>query len=189
MACVNRGQGLDGANALRRLTNFLDSRFLITSFATFGGSGGLWRARLVVMMIADDSQNPAADELAIDRLCFPRTVGLLGRRLVLGGLASVGAAAALANEVGADNGGARSTAVGARLDDFVAFLFCARVEIAHEVLARCVQAGVRHGNGLKDSEHGCAVEVVPKELGGACLCVRVCTVMACGWLCVFLLGR
>jgi hypothetical protein len=92
-------------------------------------------SRLVVVLVAEDGENPSTHCLPVDSLCFPGTIGLLGAGLETRRLALVWLAAAIADQVAPDYFtallilAASLVAVGARLDDLVAIIGHARLEL------------------------------------------------------------
>lgn len=90
----------------------------------------------------------------MDRLCFPRTVGLLRRRLVFCRHASIRPPAAVADEIASyyvvprDVGTTHFASMGSSLDDLVAFLFHAIAELFEKFLVAVVDARMGHLDGL-----------------------------------------
>lgn len=112
------------------------------------------------MLIACDGQDPSSHCLAMDSLGLPRTPGLLGRSLMFCRHTLIRSSTSIAYQVAADHlvarqlGASGSTTVGSRLDDLVALLGDAVVEILHQLLERGEDGSVRHRDSLEDSEHG-----------------------------------
>lgn len=120
----------------------------------------LWCPGLMVVLIANHSQDPSAKRLSIDGFGPPGAVGLLGRRLELGRGALVGLAPTVAYQVAANDLAPLLVVSGdlvpvrARLDDLVAVLLHRRLEILEEVVkgGKCL-AGA-YVDRPQDAEHG-----------------------------------
>jgi hypothetical protein len=123
-----------------------------------------WRLRgsgLVVVLVADDGQDPGAQRLSVDGLCSPWTVCLLGRRLELSSGALVWLAAAVTDKIATDDLAALFVvpgdlvAMGARLDDLVAILGHVSLEILEQVVKGLELLAGANVDGPQDAEHGC----------------------------------
>ncbi|KAI8409316.1 hypothetical protein FOFC_09152 [Fusarium oxysporum] len=114
---------------------------------------------LVVMLIARNCQYPSPHSLPMNRLCFPRTVRLLCRRLVFCRHASIRPPAAIADKIASyyvvprDVGTTHFASMGSSLDNLVAFLFHAVAELFEKVFIAVVDARMGHLDGLENAKH------------------------------------
>lgn len=128
--------------------------------ANFRWRRRLWCARLVVVLVADNGQNPAPSAFSVDSLCLPRTIRLLSARLMLGSLAFVRSASTIAHQVYPNDivawhiRAAETRPVRSRLDDFVAFLFHAVLETSKQVFICGRYSRRRSHSGSENAKHG-----------------------------------
>lgn len=114
----------------------------------------------MVVLIADNGEDPGTERLAVDGLGAPGTVGLLGRRLELGGGALVGLTAAVTDQVAADDLAAllvvagHLVAVGTGLDNLVAIFLEGGLEVLEQILESRVRLAGADVDGAQDAEHG-----------------------------------
>lgn len=143
------------------LLTYIRNRILIVfRLAELGWRRGLRCAWLMVMLIAGDGEHPPTNRLTMHRFGSPRAIRLLGVRLMFRRHALVRPPASIADQVAADHlvvgyaGATDAPPVRARLDDLVAILGDAIVEVGDELLVAAVDARVGNSDSLKDAKHG-----------------------------------
>lgn len=115
----------------------------------------------MVVLIALDCQDPASKLSAMNSLCVPGAIGLLGGRSMLCCRTLIRPTTSITNKVAPDHsnsirivGGHQPSLMGTRLDDLVALLRDAIVQLLYQVIVGGIDALARCCDSLEDAEHG-----------------------------------